>query len=130
MELWQAFERANNFLGPSRLASDGRPACIAEWFKRARSSNFRPDLGDIASFEQECYAWWMSLQPDWRKTGGKELVRGDGDLTALAKGGQNGIVSVLAALFFWEVGKGSHVSSMWSVIVSDIEWVLTEVSAK
>ena len=68
----------------------------------------------------------MSLQPDWRKTGGRELVRGDGDLTALAKGRQNGIVSVLAALFFWEVGKGAHVSSMWSTIVSDIEWVLTD----
>ena len=130
MELWQAFKHANNFSGLSRLASDGRPACIAEQFKRACSSNFQPDLGDIASFKQECYMWWMSLQPDWRKTGGKELVRGDGDLAALAKGGPNGIVSVLAALFFWEVGKGAHVSSMWSTIVSDIECVLTEVSAK
>ncbi|KAJ3505719.1 hypothetical protein NLJ89_g7270 [Agrocybe chaxingu] len=58
---------------------------------------------DVKTYEVQFVEWWTSLQPDWRLSDEDKLEKeceGD-DWECLRLPGLNGIVSVVAALFFW-----------------------------
>jgi hypothetical protein len=58
----------------------------------------------LKGLETQFNTWWVRLQPEWRVSNGK-LVRGNigGSWDSLRFPGQNGLQSVLAALFFWGI---------------------------
>ncbi|KAF9034892.1 hypothetical protein BJ165DRAFT_1304486, partial [Panaeolus papilionaceus] len=85
-----------------KLPTKHRPFPIKEWIGRARSLTYRPDITDLAHYEQEFKLWWASMQPAWRLDDGKVVVsRVDGDWAGLRMPGINGLLNVVAALFYW-----------------------------
>ena len=72
----------------------------------------------------------MSIQPDWRVSNGKLLVNAvDGDWEPLRRPGQNGLVSVLAALFYWGLAVNDDPRRMkeWISAVKDCEIVFQQL---
>ena len=103
VELWAAFEKKEGFAERGKLPPNHRPQAIGEWIQRARSPTWRPDITNIPKFEKDFRAWWLFLQPKWW-VGVKGTIRNesiDGNWDALWKPGLNGVVSLLAALFYW-----------------------------
>jgi hypothetical protein len=128
--LWQDFEVKHEFREAGKLSPRGRPKCIADWIQRARSPAFRPDINP--TYASEFSTWWTNLQPAWRtEGGGGELARGTGDLEGLRRPGVNGLLSVVAALFFWGVslGKDREECGAWGTGVDEVAWVLSALGA-
>ena len=103
VELWAIFEKKEGFAERGKLLPTHRPQAISEWIQRARSPTWRPDIANVPKFEKDFRAWWLFLQPKWRVgvegTIADECI--DGNWDALRKPGLNGVVSLLAALFYW-----------------------------
>ncbi|KJA13853.1 hypothetical protein HYPSUDRAFT_151072, partial [Hypholoma sublateritium FD-334 SS-4] len=75
---WLRFEQTTEYKGVSKLGNQNRPAAVGDWIQRA------------------------SLQPAWRLDGATDLLRrGEGDWTHLQCSGVNGLLSIVAGLFFW-----------------------------
>ncbi|KAF9471423.1 hypothetical protein BDN70DRAFT_820018, partial [Pholiota conissans] len=111
---WAHFESAEKFEEKGKLGSAGRPACISLWIKYARSASFRPDLGPLPRFEEAFNRSNSILRRDT-----------SGDLTNLRRPGKNGLLSVVAALFFWGVSsKEVPHNQCWMVAVDDVYWVI------
>jgi hypothetical protein len=119
---WLKYELKNDLHDDGKLRMTHRPACIAVWIACARLPKWWPPIKDVEQFEEEFWNWWKGLQPGWRK----DLQWGDGDLATLHKPGANGVVSVLAGLFYWGMALGDHPegSSGWSQAVEDVNWLL------
>ncbi|KDR72152.1 hypothetical protein GALMADRAFT_18798, partial [Galerina marginata CBS 339.88] len=101
--LWADFEAKEGYKERTKLSATGRPAAVKDWIQRARSPTWRPVIKDLAEFEREFGVWWTGLQPGWRvsDTEGSAVEDGEGDWKVLRKPGVNGLLSLLAALFFW-----------------------------
>ncbi|PPR04509.1 hypothetical protein CVT24_013115 [Panaeolus cyanescens] len=102
VDAWSVFQRKAGFEEDRRLPTKNRPTVIKDWIARARNPLYRPDIRNIGEYEASFDAWWSSMQPDWRLERGKvnrDLV--DGDWSDLRLPGLNGLVSVVAALFYW-----------------------------
>jgi len=86
----------------------------------------------MASYESEFKAWWSVLQPEWRKSSSGEIhfSKVDGDWEVLHRPGLNGILSVMAALFFWGVSLQEDSRTGWNDAVSDCLVVLTALCAE
>ncbi|KAJ7797200.1 hypothetical protein B0H14DRAFT_2197185, partial [Mycena olivaceomarginata] len=100
------------------FASDGKakgfkgtaawPSQVADWIRdgRGRTQAVRT-IADIDAFEKTWWEWWNSMQPEWRaswtKEGATAVLEGAdwGPLTAAAAAGQNGMLSVVATLYWW-----------------------------
>ena len=120
--LWEAFEQQHNFKPADRqsnLPSFKRPPCIAEWLKNARKPSWRPSFKDASEFDlqfnADFLAWWDSLLPG---TAG-------GDFSPIAKPGINGLLSVMAALFFWGASCGT--TSAWAERLEDVSDALANL---
>ncbi|KAF8175354.1 hypothetical protein BJ912DRAFT_804758, partial [Pholiota molesta] len=98
---WAHFEKAERYEEKAKLRTEGRPACVAAWIARARSTTYRPNLVKLSLFEKAFNTWWVGLQPAWRVENGEILRTQTGNLEDLRRPGKNGLLSVLAALFFW-----------------------------
>jgi hypothetical protein len=126
---WAHFEKELDYSEEAKLGTKGRPPCVAAWIARARTSTYRPDLGPLAAFEKSFRTWWKSLQPEWRRNGpSANLSRDMGNLDDLRRPGKNGLLSVLAALFFWaanaeKVGRIDW-EQPWGQAVDDVAWVI------
>jgi hypothetical protein len=101
---WMCFEVAHSFQG--KLAATGRPACVGDWISRARNPKWRPVPSK--SLPKEVEKWWAELQPDFRIADNGQLlldmqgeVGSPDDWVHLQQAGINGVVSIVAALFFW-----------------------------
>ena len=72
------------------------------------------------------------MQPQWRFGEDGKLLRVAGALEDLRRPGTNGLLSVIAALFFWGVALGANRAecSMWSSRVKDLEWVFKTLVLK
>jgi hypothetical protein len=78
--------------------------------------------------------WWDSLQPAWRTKDaeGAWSVSGDyGDggkeWGSLFQWGQNGILNIVASLYFWGVAvreSTPELQSVWEECVLDVVWML------
>lgn len=123
VRLWEVFEAREGFASPSNLSPHGRPPCVAEWIKRARAPSYRPPIANLDDYAQVFTQWWGSLQPEWRRSSGS-LVQSSGDLDVLRKPGVNGLLSVLAALFFWGLLLGPGEFGAWLKAVDDVSWAL------
>ena len=103
VRLWVAFEQKERFKQRGKLSPKKRPDVVTEWIQRARSPTWQPVITNVSTFEKSFHAWWLSLQPKWRLSKNGEILtrKMDGDLDGLRKPGLNGLLSVLAALFYW-----------------------------
>jgi len=67
-------------------------------------------------------SWWKELQPDWRMSSLGQITysKVDGDWGNMQTAGRNGLLSVVAALFFWGVPlkkmkKTPHEDKGWKI---------------
>ncbi|PPQ80261.1 hypothetical protein CVT24_006601 [Panaeolus cyanescens] len=101
---WSAFEERSAYAELGRLPATGRPPLISKWIKNARSEKWLPKKFNVKQYQEVFTSWWASLQPAWRIENGRIVEeRLEGDWGILKMSGTNGIVSVVAALFFWGI---------------------------
>ncbi|SJL10260.1 uncharacterized protein ARMOST_13644 [Armillaria ostoyae] len=121
---WVAFQVTNDFDSDDKLSAEGRPECVGQWIARARSQKWRPtyaNLDIVSKFQEPFWTWWANLQPEDCVGGSEDGIE---DLEREPDGcpvqihpstdvnweclkthsGKNGLVSVMAALFFWSAG--------------------------
>jgi len=130
---WAAFEAKSEYKETKKLSTTHRPDAIKAWIQHARAPAWRPVISNVVAYGLEFNTWWSALQLEWRKssTGNVLFSRVDGDWEVLRRPGVNGILSVMAGLFFWGValrGKGSREG--WNNAVSDCTVVLVALSAE
>ena len=101
--LWVTFEQKEGFKQRGKLSPKKCLDIISEWIQWAHSPMWQPVITNVSMFEKSFHMWWLSLQPKWRLSKKGEILtqKMDGDLDGLRKLGLNGLLSVLAALFFW-----------------------------
>jgi hypothetical protein len=121
---WLSLEIGAGFSSSTKLGTSKRPSCISDWIQRARTPTFRPNISDIHKFESNFLAWWTSLQPKWRHHDGELLRTGGNDWEPLRRTGINGLLSVLAALFFWRYAIGKGETAAWEGSLDDVAWAL------
>ncbi len=110
---WLRFEQTAECVGVSKLGTQNRPPAVGEWIQRARSPTFHPNIDNLEIYSSNFSAWWRSLQPAWRLDGATDLLRrSEGDWTHLQRSGVNGLLSVVAGLFFW--GSAVHRNAVGS----------------
>jgi hypothetical protein len=137
LKAWLDFEKKHDFaLGSSALRAQHRPQEVHEWIRdgRGRSMAVRP-IADVAKFESAWWKWWSALQPSWRgtwrgRTGAAPALPPGGDWEKLAVHGQNGLLSVVATLYWWgfaekkkEQGVDAR-SAAWEEAAGDVLCVL------
>ncbi|PPQ77783.1 hypothetical protein CVT26_005395 [Gymnopilus dilepis] len=126
---WLQFEESRGFQERGRFKGSGRPPSIAHWIKRARAPKYHPEI-DVREFGQQFWAWWASLQPDWRKISPHTSERDiSGSWDALDISGANGWPSVIASLVFWgnELGSDRRHMLTFNNAVADVCWVLEQL---
>ncbi|KAJ7680841.1 hypothetical protein DFH06DRAFT_973383 [Mycena polygramma] len=130
-----ALERSYDFvLGTGALKAPGRPSQVQQWIRdgRGRTQAVRA-IPNIDQFASQWWIWWSALQPAWRgawrgRKGGPQAVPENADWGLLAVPGQNGVLSVVATLYWWgcaEKAKGiASRSAGWEEAALDTIWVL------
>ncbi len=122
--------------GGKALKSDGRPAVIATWIQNARNRDPKK-LGPVLAFAATWWAWWRSLQPEWRELTGVGPFKGDSEVVGsswpeldIPKSGVNGMYSVIASLAWWggAVGDDPELRAEWALAIADVTWVVTLLS--
>ena len=123
VSIWVDFEVKEKYKERKKLSASCRPSIVEEWIRRARSPTWRPVIVDLGEFERAFNLWWTELQrerhvPSTEKT---NVGRDVGGWEHLRKPGLNGLVSLLAALFFWGLRvRDSDTDRMcWSAAVDD-----------
>ena len=128
---WVAFEHGSADRSTARLGAQSRPQAVTDWIRRARLNTYSPQINSVAVFAKEFNTWWASLQPTWRTERGRGVLRRDGeDWECLRCSGINGLLSVLAALFFWgcAVQKSKAATkSAWLRAVDDVSYSMTQL---
>ncbi|KDR66323.1 hypothetical protein GALMADRAFT_147927 [Galerina marginata CBS 339.88] len=128
LRTWARFEQMHEYQEIAVLKPTHRPLVVKEWISRARSPNYRPQISDLDQYHKDYNAWWASLQPTWRllPDGSVDFDAFDGKWEVLERPGRNGLLSVLAALFFWglAVRKGKTMGN-WLEAVQDFDFVVT-----
>ncbi|KAK0503759.1 hypothetical protein EDD18DRAFT_1062358 [Armillaria luteobubalina] len=102
--LWVAFQVTNNFDSDNKLSAKGRPKCVGQWIARTRSQKWRlayANLDIVSKFQEPFWDWWVNLQPEDHVGRSEDGIK---DLRCELDGHLNGLVSVMAALFFWSAG--------------------------
>ncbi|KAF9471309.1 hypothetical protein BDN70DRAFT_939042 [Pholiota conissans] len=126
---WTQFEEASMYTENGTLGTKGRPPLVSEWIRYARSPKYSPKTLKLNIVSSMFWAWWRGLQPEWRADDGSGVLpRSNGDLMTIRKPGKNGLLSVLALLFYWGIeaqGKGSRGGENdWKDAVDDVDWVI------
>lgn len=135
---WGRFEQAAGYVEAGILSSKGRPPCVGAWIARARTSNFQPPLSgkNLKDLDRSFWKWWHNLQPQHRKDveaeDGVVLPQIVGDMEVIRRPGKNGLLSVLAALWFWGSAPqlvNSTTLGSWAAAVDDVSWVVEQLTA-
>ncbi|KAJ7251185.1 hypothetical protein B0H12DRAFT_993368, partial [Mycena haematopus] len=115
--------------GTGKLTTTGRPQQLTEWVRDGRGrTKEMMEIADLAGYENGWWKWWKEMQPRWRVGEGESLLTpaeygdGWGGLTH----GQNGVLSVVATLYWWghaENTRGIYPTSGWRAAVADTLWV-------
>lgn len=131
LEFWSTYERKNHFKEIRRLKTQHRPAILKEWIQQSRPnlSMWTPVISDVAQYEKDFLTWWRALQPAWRLAKNGNLTRSDGDWEPLNRPGVNGLLTVLAGLFYWglTVQKKRAAFRNWSHAVKDVIFVMKKL---
>ena len=127
---WVSFEESDQLQGTGKLGTQHRPPIIREWIQRARASSYNPDIKDVKRFATDFAAWWKSVQPDWRRADSNgNLIRQDGDWGNIHHSGANGLLSVVAALFFWgKCVRGTPACAAWRKALDDVLFVFEQLT--
>ncbi|KAJ7104604.1 hypothetical protein C8R44DRAFT_640076 [Mycena epipterygia] len=141
-EVLRAFiemERQKGFVkGTGKLvSSQERPAQVSEWVRDGRGrTKAMLAVTNVAAFEKTWWGWWLGMQPEWREcgTGGRpETPQKYGKGWGGMLGGQNGVLSVVASLYWWgyaeKMGATGSTQGGWEAAVKDVVWVLTGMAA-
>ncbi|KAJ7791600.1 hypothetical protein B0H14DRAFT_2244995, partial [Mycena olivaceomarginata] len=131
---WGRIETACKYQNPAhKLSAAKRPRAITTWINGARGrKQAAPTVEKPERFEVEWWAWWDSLQPEWRVKGddgtwvsGEFGGEGEWD-NALLHWGPNGTLSIVAGLFFWgcAVVDQPELRARWEFAVNDVAWIL------
>lgn len=124
---WVKFEEDAQFQGDGRLGARRRPQAIGDWIQRARTPEFRPAIKNVARFAADFSAWWRGLQPEWRRASSNVGPAG-GDWTHIRRSGVNGLLSVVAALFFWgDIVRGTPARAVWLKAMEDVLFVFEQL---
>ncbi|KJA14669.1 hypothetical protein HYPSUDRAFT_102262, partial [Hypholoma sublateritium FD-334 SS-4] len=99
---WLEFEKVSGYEGSRRLGSRSHPRTVADWIQRARSPAYCPEIKNIAAFAADFTAWWQNVQPAWRtESATDQMPHVEGNWEDIRCPGLNGLLSIIAALFFW-----------------------------
>ncbi|KAK0215316.1 hypothetical protein EDD85DRAFT_962688 [Armillaria nabsnona] len=109
---------ADNLKGAKqRLPADGCLPEVASWIKFYRCTYPKFRQAELWRFTDEWWSWWKKMQLVWHiiddvvgPLGDKYRVALGGDWEVLSKRGQNGHVSLLAALVWWGNCIGDNVA--------------------
>ncbi|KAJ7717078.1 hypothetical protein DFH07DRAFT_715076, partial [Mycena maculata] len=130
---WTRLESACKFASPShKLSATGRPKQVSQWIQGARGHRGQPApiVTKPREYKGIWWGWWDSLQPEWRKKGEDgtwEVGESYGEWDdALLHWGPNGLLSVIASLYFWgcAVVDSPDLAKRWERAVNDVSWVL------
>jgi hypothetical protein len=140
VDAWLTLEHATGFqiLGKA-LPAGRRPAAVSWCVQRGRGTTRIPAGLDGEDEREDFYeaviAWWLEVNPPWRKEGvenAKEFEahglqqRGGGNLDGLPSG-LNGLTSILACLAWWyRLAEAEEAAPRWNRLVEDVTWVLRE----
>ncbi|KAJ7605235.1 hypothetical protein DFH06DRAFT_1020351, partial [Mycena polygramma] len=127
-------ERSYGFVfGTEKVKGVGRPSQVTEWIRdgRGRTQAVRA-VPDVPKFSREWWTWWSSLQPEWRGSWRGRATQPPPPENAvwekLRVPGQNGVLSVVATLYWWgcaEKGLGMATRSAdWEEAATDTLWAL------
>ncbi len=128
IDTWLEFEGQSSFTGSDYLTANSRPRAITDWIQRARAPNYRPVIKSVSKFAESFAAWWSTMQPSWRVANSRDELSGDWE--KIRRPGVNGLLSVMAALFFWgDAMKNTEAASnneqaTWLKALNDVMYVL------
>ncbi|KAJ7895685.1 hypothetical protein B0H13DRAFT_1527114, partial [Mycena leptocephala] len=132
---WTRVEVASRFeQGPTKLSTINRPEQVKKWVANQRGKRQADtSIADPTAYAAGWQLWWDSLQPEWRikDADGAWSVnggyRGGGKVWGpLFQWGQNGVLNIVASLFFWGVAvrdSTSELQSAWERSVMDVAWM-------
>jgi hypothetical protein len=134
LEAFVQLEKSRGFKqGGSGLPTAGRPTQVSDWIRdgRGRTLAVRP-IHDVRKYEEVWWVWWTALQPEWRgawrgRAQNECAVPEKADWGKLGQAGQNGVLSVVAALYWWacaEKARDTKPSKGWEEAVVDTTFVL------
>ncbi|KAJ7435093.1 hypothetical protein B0H11DRAFT_1756501, partial [Mycena galericulata] len=125
VEQWWAKEKGSGFVAPTKSHSARlRPAQVHQWVKTARKTT--PAILSVEAFAKEWSAWWIDINPAWRKTQ-LPMAKADGPWGYLDFPGQNGFLNVIICLKWWRE-KLDVESQEWKEAVEDVTWVLSRMN--
>ncbi|KAJ7750538.1 hypothetical protein B0H16DRAFT_1266714, partial [Mycena metata] len=133
---WARIEAASRFeQSGGALSKQQRPEQVSRWIQCGRGRKGRLDTAVLnpaqyeAQYKAQWWAWWGSLQPTWRgkDSDGEWVLTGPygKDWGGLMFWGQNGLLSVVAALYFWgcAVQEDENLLGRWERAVHDAAWI-------
>ncbi|KAJ7053019.1 hypothetical protein C8F01DRAFT_933459, partial [Mycena amicta] len=114
------------------LSTKSRPDAVSAWVRNGRRANTKIDIRNLDTYENRWWGWWRSNQPTWRRSGGEDapLTRPDADggsWQPLKAPGQNGMLLVVASLFWWgrtEKERRGSQSTGWGQAVEEVRWAI------
>ncbi|KAJ7016359.1 hypothetical protein C8F04DRAFT_924426, partial [Mycena alexandri] len=117
LEAWIELEHNYGFVvgtSASSFSRVKRPQEVTEWIRdgRGRQVEIWP-IANMAKFQQAWWAWWRALQPSWHVPLPEQEeppagVTGEKEWGKLRVPGQNGLLSVVAALYWWGVAESAR----------------------
>ncbi|RDB29488.1 hypothetical protein Hypma_015378 [Hypsizygus marmoreus] len=128
LRVWAAFQSREKYVNNGLLPARKRPACVGDWIARARAPGYRPTV-KLSTFEVDFRAWWKGIQPKWRVSPDDYVLTNHlvGDWFVLRLSGTNGVLSIVACLFFWGVAVAGQAPpgrrAEWERAVADVEAV-------
>ncbi|KAJ7030236.1 hypothetical protein C8F04DRAFT_961982 [Mycena alexandri] len=129
---WTRIEAASRFENSAgAITKHLRPEQVNRWIHCGRGRKGRPDMTvrNPAEYGRQWWAWWDTLQPAWRgkDSAGAWLIAGSygKEWDELMFWGQNGVLSVVASLYFWGCAVQENVELVgdWEVAVNNAAWV-------
>ncbi|KAJ7666861.1 hypothetical protein DFH06DRAFT_984501, partial [Mycena polygramma] len=128
LEESQGFEKEH----PGLPKSKKRPKEVGVWIRGARGIKMKslPTVDNVVAYGDQWYSWWDELQPAWRQRGedGRLITGGKygTEWGHLDCAGQNGNISIVAALYFWGAAAmhTEETRAVWNDAVEDVCWML------
>ncbi|KAJ7154384.1 hypothetical protein C8R43DRAFT_855276, partial [Mycena crocata] len=120
------------------LTSTGRPIQVTRWINSARGERKARGL-EVTKPDEYAVIWWEwynLMQPGWRTTesDGKTWQTGGEygtDWDTLCFWGRNGVLSIVAGLYFWGCGVATlpEKRDAWEAAVNDVAWLFEGLAA-
>lgn len=88
------------------MSTSGRPSAVSWWLSRGRPTNKNEKI-NLHDFPQKMRTWWKAMQPACRIVEGSDWplsrdVPDNTDWSSMRKGGKNGLVLYVVALYWWQ----------------------------